>query len=226
MEKYFKIEEREVLRYLGYGKHDADEYTLNVIDECRNELREIAELRYIYRVFDIEKSERRIEISRTKLSLEGNSIVTHLLESDKCALMAVTLGTFLDRRLIKYSKVDTHRGLILDACATVMVEEICDFVEKEIEEIALNEGFCITRRFSPGYGDLSIEIQSEFLNAIQSQRSIGITVNSSSILIPRKSVTAIIGFTRKSYQKKRATCFECDKFKNCNYKRSGDGCDS
>jgi hypothetical protein len=55
----------------------------------------------------------------------------------------------------------------------------------------------ITWRFSPGYGDLPLDTHINLLGALDTSRKIGLTVSRSLILIPSKSVTAIIGVTKK-----------------------------
>jgi cobalamin-dependent methionine synthase I len=48
-------------------------------------------------------------------------------------------------------------------------------------------------RFSPGYGDLSLSVQSDLLNVLDARRNIGLTLSDSLMMIPQKSVTAIVG---------------------------------
>lgn len=65
--------------------------------------------------------------------------------------------------------------------------------KKEVEKDKLN----INWRYSPGYGNLDISIQRELLKSLDAERTIGLTASSHNILIPRKSVTAIIGVIPK-----------------------------
>ena len=51
----------------------------------------------------------------------------------------------------------------------------------------------MTPRFSPGYGDLPIELQRDFLTLLDASRKIGLTATESSMLVPSKSITALIG---------------------------------
>ena len=52
-------------------------------------------------------------------------------------------------------------------------------------------------RFSPGYGDLPIEVQKDFLPLLDAERRLGITLSESCLMAPSKSVTAIIGVASK-----------------------------
>ncbi|NMA03655.1 MAG: vitamin B12 dependent methionine synthase [Clostridiales bacterium] len=108
-------------------------------------------------------------------------------------MMAVTLGNDVDAKIRYYERKSITRALILDACATAAVEEICDRICDELGKTVNKENKTLTSRYSPGYGDLPIHIQNDFLSVLGAQKAIGLTANSHSILIPRKSVTAIVG---------------------------------
>ena len=60
------------------------------------------------------------------------------------------------------------------------------------EEFTKN-GSTLTPRFSPGYGDLSLDLQTDLIRITEAQKHIGITLSENLIMIPTKSVTAIIG---------------------------------
>ena len=54
----------------------------------------------------------------------------------------------------------------------------------------------IRPRFSPGYGDLPIEIQKDIFRALDCPRRIGLTLNENLLMSPTKSVSAIIGIVK------------------------------
>ena len=70
------------------------------------------------------------------------------------------------------------------------MEQVCDQVEQEIE--SQFPGCSFPFRFSPGYGDLPLELQGELLHLLDAPRKIGLCASASHILTPRKSVTAIL----------------------------------
>lgn len=85
------------------------------------------------------------------------------------------------------------KALIIDACATTAVEELCDIVEEKIREETEEKRMKITFRYSSGYGDFPIDIQNDFLRVLDAQKKIGLMLSEINLLFPRKSVTAIIG---------------------------------
>lgn len=213
------IDKKEVLRYLGYKSSSADKQTSDLIDECIQELRKISKPKYIYKVFDIEKNQEQVNLLNTTLSLRSKNIKNHLKFSSRCAVMAATLGIETDRYISIYSNLNLSKALVMDSCATAAIESICDMAEEEIKEYAKALDFNITGRFSPGYGDLSIEIQPEIINILDAYKKIGLTATESCILIPRKSVTAFIGFQKSKNCDMRSNCLSCNK-NNCEYRRS------
>ncbi len=189
----YPADKNEVLRYLGHRNQQIDEATDALIDECMEEMRTLIKEKSIYRFFDIDRRVNEAYLSETNLTLIGEDIKDHLKDSRQCILMAVTLGTEADFKIRYYEKISMTRALILDACATTAIEEICDEICEDLEKMVKEEGKTLTSRYSPGYGDLPIHIQKDFLTVLGAQKAIGLTASSHSILIPRKSVTAIIG---------------------------------
>lgn len=219
------IDKKEVLRYLGYKNGVIDANTNLLIDECINEAKEISNWKYTYKIFGIEKSEEQVRLLESNLVLEGEDILEHLKESSMCAVMAVTLGSNMDTKIKYYEKVSITRALILDACASVCVEWVCDEAQKEIRKEAQSKTLDITYRYSPGYGDFSIDIQPKIINALDAQKNIGLTVTEDNILIPRKSVSAVIGFQDKSIKAYYPGCKKCNSFVSCIYRKGGNYCE-
>lgn len=84
-----QINKNEVLRYLGYKGQDIDENIVNLIEECREEIKKIITPRFMYEYKDIIQLDEAIEVVNTKLILYGKDIKEHLKDSKKCVLMAV-----------------------------------------------------------------------------------------------------------------------------------------
>lgn len=219
------IDRKEVLRYLGCKKLETDRITNNIIESSIEEINDISDFKYIFNIYDIDKSNNNIYISNSTCSLNGNDIYNHLKQSEKCVIMAVTLGVSVDKKIKYYSNIDITRSVIMDACATASVENLCDSVENIIKEIASDNGYYTTRRFSPGYGDFPIESQFKILDILKAQTKIGLTVTDTNILISRKSITAIIGLNKDECFS-HFKCDECKMFNDCTYSKKGENyCD-
>lgn len=218
------INKEEVLRYLGYKGQNINDNIMEIIEECRKEIKKIITPRVIYRYNTIDIKEYGVEVLNTNLILTGNDIKNHLKNSRECVLMAVTLGNDIEKKTRLYEKTNLTKALILDACATTAVEEVCDSIEETVKEYVKVKGMDITFRYSPGYGDLPLDIQNSFLRALDAQKLIGLTVSENNLLFPRKSVTAIIGIVNKDIKNKKKSCKECSNYEYCNFRREGEIC--
>lgn len=213
------ISKDEVLRYLGYKNRGLDEDTESLIEECIKEAEKIIKPGFVYKFFDICKRNDVLLFKNSIIEFKSRALLKHLEKSDSCALMAVTLGSFIDTKIRYYEKSDMTKALILDSCATAAVEEACDKVCEIIKKETLIKGKSITSRFSPGYGDLPLNIQSDFISLLQADRTIGLNASAQSILIPRKSVTAVVGLVDLNYKSEERGCLTCSKYSDCEFRR-------
>ncbi|MGM0213573.1 methionine synthase [Enterococcus sp. AZ109] len=220
------LDKKEILRYLGYRRKQ--ELTMAVdqeIDELMTEVLAIAKPRYTFRIFDCQSNEtsKTIEVIGTDLVFKGKSIYNHLKHAKKVALLAATLGIEVERKIRQYSLTAMSKSLILDSCCTEYIEKICDQVECEIEDTISAENLTLNRRFSPGYGDLALDIQPDFLAVLEADRRIGLNLSESLLMIPRKSVTAIIGLFDDPKlarpRRKKISCSDCSMKETCSYRR-------
>lgn len=108
--------------------------------------------------------------------------------------MAATLGLGPDR-LIARAQAEglMSRALALQAVSAAMIEAWCDRVNAELQGQALECGKRCRPRFSPGYGDFPLECQPGLFRLLGVQRNIGVTLTDSLLMLPTKSVTAVIG---------------------------------
>ena len=82
----------------------------------------------------------------------------------------------------------------------------------------------MTSRFSPGYGDFPLDYQRELLALTDAPRKIGLMVTSGSIMVPRKSITALIGIAGHPVTGRLASCDECLLRAECPFLKEGQHC--
>lgn len=210
----------EVLRYLGAGQGQVPEDLLETVRRCGDQILTAARPKAVWRVFALE--ETRLE--DTNLTLTGQDIRRHLADCHQCVLMAATLGADVERLLMQVQVSDMARALILDSCASAAVENLCDNLEADLRVQVEADGCFLTDRFSPGYGDLPLDFQRDFCALLNTQRQIGLTVSESSLLIPRKSVTAVLGISHLSRTTRSSGCANCNLFETCQIRKSGATC--
>ncbi|MBN2538485.1 MAG: methionine synthase [Deltaproteobacteria bacterium] len=88
---------------------------------------------------------------------------------------------------------DMTRGVVIDAVASEMTDAALDWIMGLFNRLLARENARLTRaRFSAGYGDFLLENQKMMYDMLELGR-IGVTINENCILIPEKSVTAVVG---------------------------------
>lgn len=159
------------------------------------------------------------------LVLSGSSIVSCLDGARSAVLMACTLGAAADREIQRLGAVSALDGAIFSACANVAIESAAEAVQADVAAAAAAEGFVARMRFSPGYGDLPLDVQPRLLDVLDARRGIGLTVNESLLMVPTKSITAVIGlFDEGALLGDVSPCASCASRDYCSYLSRGVTC--
>lgn len=210
----------EVLRYMGCPPDRADPATRALAEDCAAQVLQTVTPRWTYRVFDLDFEEGGVRMGG--LLLPGEDLRTHLKGCERAALFCATLGAGADALIRRAESGDMARALALDCAAAAAVEEVCDQIELELQ--ALFPGCFFPFRYSPGYGDLPLTLQGDLLALLDAPRRVGLTASASNILLPRKSVTAILGIAQSPIERKSRSCLGCPAHDGCQYRKSGGHC--
>lgn len=149
----------------------------------------------LVRCFELDRrsQDAGMAVKGTSLVLPGKDIEHRLHGCSHACLMAVTLGMRNERALMRQQAVSGLDALMLDACSSSLVEEAANAASAIIDRLAHLAGARVTKRYSPGYGDLPLDVQPVLLDALQAGRLLGIHTADSHFMTPMKSITAIIG---------------------------------
>ena len=186
---------KEILRYLGYGQNTPNEETLKLIKECYDELIAAAVCKHT--------------VVKVKVELKGNGEILlgdYLINSKKLEInlasckeafvFAATLGSGTDMLMNRYVKLNITKAAVVQACGAAMIEDYIDDCEKKLLA-GLKKGQGLRPRFSPGFGDFTLEYQHIFMDMLKLNKTLGIHLTDGGVMIPEKSVTAIIGITEE-----------------------------
>lgn len=208
---------RETLHFLGWRGTPLDRALVDQIQGLTQYALALLEPRVMIRRFLLEDQCR---LKGTTISLQGKDIAAMLSPCHEAVLLAATLGAQSERMLLKAQARDSAQALVLDAVLSAAIEAICDEAEEQLRlELAGNELY-LTDRFSPGYGDMPLEQTREICEILNAGRNIGLTVSSSGIMIPRKSVTAVMGISRAQVSRRPQGCAGCSKRESCPMRRN------
>lgn len=226
------IDETEVMGYLGFRQfragqlktNDGVELTPEVMEtllEVRlltEEIKNIAKPRGTFRRVPLTYLNNEYSLLSGELKLSGRSITNHLKDSTEAILISGTLGISIDQLLRNLEVKDIKKALMMDSVASVAIENILDQIQADLRR-TLAEGEHLTDRFAPGYGDLPLELNGPLSELLDTKRKIGLTVTSSGIMIPRKSILAIIGVADREQRPLARGCSTCRMIKECNYSK-------
>ena len=216
------LNKSEALRYMGWkGKCD-DPKVINLIDECEDIMLKSINPKYTYKVFEITHNGNEVVVQGTSLVFRGNDICEHLHNCERCVLLCATLSSDVDRLIRSYEALDMAKAMACDCLGSAAIEQVCDQAEIEIKNIVGDYNF--TWRFSPGYGDFPLDIQKEFLNVLDARKRVGVDTTDTMIMIPRKSVTAVIGISKNEISKKHRGCLSCKMRDKCQLRLRGEHC--
>lgn len=211
------IDRREVLRYLGYGRHEADPAVTEMVEQCIAELGRDAQPRFLHREYPLVLGEED-RVDGGCFAARSRNLSRNLKDCAQVIVFAATLGTGADYLIQKYNRLQMSKAVIMQAAATAMIEEYCDQVCSGLRAEYETCGLYLRPRFSPGYGDFPLDCQKRLLDSLEAGKRIGIKLTDSLLMMPSKSVTAVMGVSRKPYRCEVKGCEVCTK-KDCAYRR-------
>ena len=156
--------------------------------------------------------------------LSGEDVMAHLAGCKGCVLLGVTLGTRTDAAIRRAALFDVASGAAADALAGALTEQLAEQAEQRLRAAYAERKLFLTGRFSPGYGDWPLSTQQKIARLLQLPKTIGVTVTQSSLMLPRKSVTAILGVADVPVTGKLAGCAHCALQGQCQYRKKGTTC--
>lgn len=215
-EKTVHWNQKEILRYLGCQGERAPEPVEELIESCKQELLCAAAPRAVWREYPL--AIREHEIDMTCLVTRSRNLERCLKDCEKVILFAATLGSQVDVLLHRYGKLQMSKAVVLQAVSVAMLETFCDEKNGQLKEACRKEGWYLRPRFSPGYGDFSLDCQPAISAALELNKRIGIALTDSLLMTPTKSVTAVIGVSRVPAACSLQGCERCGK-QDCAYRR-------
>ena len=206
----------EVLRYLGYGRSRPDAGVSGMLQSCINEFQSAASYRACRLLADVSLEDG--EVLLAGLRVKSRSLRRSLDGCAKAILFAATAGVQPDRMVERYRLLSPARAVVLDAVGSAAVEAWCGQLCEQWRAEFAGAGLRLRPRFSPGYGDFPIEAQSGLLRLLDAHRSAGISLTDAAMMLPTKSVSAVVGLGAQGCISHEQDCERCD-MKNCAFRR-------
>ena len=180
-QKELTLNPAELKRRLQGGD---DQNTLLLADLCETRVRRVAECSYYKTEVSINCDDGTVHTD--VFSIKSRDLCKNLNGCDKAFLFAVTLGHSVDRLLRQLSLCSAAQHFVTDAVCSALTEALCDYAEGTITAQK-------KPRFSPGFGDFTLENQIPILRLLKQRCQCPIILTEASLMLPSKSVTFIVG---------------------------------
>ena len=179
------IDTLELASRIGAGLN----YSNEKIALCTESFNKAANYKYAYVEIPVKVAQSVCDFGFAKV--ESGNLSELLCGCDKAFLLAVSAGIGVDRLITRLEATSKADAFFTDSIASAAIESFCDYINEKI-----CKGLNCTKRFSPGYGDVPLTFQKDLLERLNSPSSVGISLNSSLLMSPMKSITAIIGIKK------------------------------
>lgn len=199
------LDPREIARYLGGRGAALPPQVAEQAAACQRELERTVTPRSLGR-----------RLSLAPLVEESRDLAHHLRHCQEGLLYAVTLGAEADRLLRRWSAQSMAKAAAGQAVCAVWLDRLCEDYCAEARK-HLGAGVYLTAPFSPGYGDWSLSAQGRILDLLEARKRIGLTLTDGGMLVPEKSVTALVGLSDRPEEHCSQKCMRCAK-KDCPFR--------
>ena len=207
-------DKEEVLRYLGASRSDTA--LDGMIARAQEEIERASQPRQTYRLFPADVDDTGVSLRGARL--ESSTLAAHLKGCREAYLFAFTLGPGVDRVIKRYTVTEMPLVPVLQACAAVYTEALADQAQTRLEAEAKERGLYLRPRYSPGYGDFPLTAQRFLFDALEVTKRTGITLTESCLMLPTKSITAVIGLSPDPSLCHVGRCMSCTA-QNCPFRK-------
>ena len=208
------VNRREILRYAG-AKEESPALAA-LLEDVLAEALPLLTGRVCWREFPLTRQDDHLQLGFAETA--SAALSRNLQSCDRIVVFAATLGLPLDRLMARYGRISPAKALLLQAVGAERIEALCDAFCAQLQRDAAASGLHTAPRFSPGYGDLPLELQRDIFRVLDCSRQIGLTLNESFLMSPGKSVTAIVGLGPHASPGQHTGCRSCGKT-DCPYRR-------
>ena len=181
------VNKDEAYRYMGLGRGYSDPGFEKIYGDCLGEYCKNAFYKGVYRESSLSFGEGD-ELFFDFCSFSSKDLKKNLEGCKSVIVFAATAGVKVDRMLLKYGALSDLKLMTADCIASSGIECFCDKLN-----YVISEGRETKPRFSLGYGDTELKYQRALLSYLDAEKLLGITLNESMMMTPKKSVTAFIG---------------------------------
>ena len=174
---------------------------------------------FVYKIHTItDMRQERTHLSGNK-SLHSPFLISTLPSAKELAVIVCTIGHELEEKAAHFFQYNEPlRGLLLDGIGSAAVDALSEEACRILAQEAGTRGYQTSSPISPGMFGLPISEQQHLFELVPA-KEIGVCLTSAQIMVPRKSVSMVIGIGPKmATWTKAEVCRHCKLKKNCRHK--------
>lgn len=209
----------ELLSYMPGGKDVVDQYTLELTRSLLIQCREIMEPSGGYIAMKALPLKDKEEIGTPQVRFHPGKIIVNMLKGSEQFLFFIATAGPGPEQLSKSLMAEGQylEAFLVDLIASAMAEAAAQYVHEDIKKTMAQSGLLISNRYSPGYCGWDVSEQQKLFSFFPIG-SCGITLTTSSLMTPIKSVSGLVG-AGKEVKFRDYTCEICS-MKDCTFRRT------
>jgi hypothetical protein len=213
------IENDKLAKLLGgQKKKSLPKSIVKKVQAAREKLNRLMKPSLHYRIVKPSVMDKAVVQLDETVEFTSAKLAKTLKNAEKIVCFVGTIGAGVENEINSLlGKQKLADAYILDAMASVAVENMIDRFQDLMENRYSAEDRTVTLRFSPGYCDWPVTQQKKLFNIFES-RQLKVELLDSCLMKPRKSISGVFGITPQkctSYN----PCRDCP-IRNCDSRRS------
>lgn len=205
-DSFEQLQEKQIYRYMGMSEIPRSGEVRELVEKLKPQFLQKLQCKACYAVVPVRIMGSFVDLS--VLSVTSTHLARNLAGCEYTVLFAATLGMACEQQRRRAASVSPAEALVLDAMGSAGIEQFCDQFCHHLAK--QNPDQHLRPRFSPGYGDFPLETQEKLLSVLDAQRKLGISLSDGCLMIPQKSVTAVVGLSKNGCRNAVPSCESCD----------------
>jgi hypothetical protein len=213
------IDVDQVLRGQGADPPVVRERSPNLIEIAERAISEgfpLLEPALLYKRFSVDRLLHERILLEGGGELKGALLTKHLAPAAEVIVILCTIGFGLENLVKEYMVTDIVYALALDGLGSAGVEALANAACRRFEIEAETAGLAASIPLSPGMVDWNVEDGQPQIFDLLHEQEIGVTLTPSSIMLPRKSLSMVLGLG-KDMADLGTTCDFCSMRETCRY---------
>ncbi|MFC2054955.1 hypothetical protein ACFLV7_11775 [Chloroflexota bacterium] len=189
---------------------------VEIAERALEEGRALLQPQTLFRELDVEALHHERLVLDSGLFLSGELVSDHLGPAERVVLILCTVGDTLEANAAEVSKENIVYGLALDGVGSAAVEALANAACKHFEDRAEEHGLQSSIPISPGMVGWPVDEGQPEIFEILEPPQIDVRLTEYGLMIPRKSLTMVLGFGPMMKTSGR-TCDYCAMRETCRY---------